>query len=122
MEEAQHIELGKRGEELAHKHLAQKGYEIIEKNWRCGHLEVDLIVKGKSFLIFVEVKTRFTEFFGNPEMAVNYKKQRLLTKAATAYIRSKNYNGEVRFDVISIILNHQKQELEHIKDAFYPRN
>lgn len=115
-----HLEFGNKGEEIALKHLQENGYRILEKNWRFGHLEVDIIASDKQFLIFVEVKTRHSQFFGNPEMAVNYKKQKFLAKAAAYYIRSKRFDGEVRFDIISIILNKKITEIEHIKDAFYP--
>ena len=110
---------GDQGELIAINHLIDKGYEILESNWRVGRLEVDIIAMDDDTLVFIEVKTRNTSYFGFPENAVNNKKQRFLTNAANAYIHQRNLANENRFDIMSIIIENDQFELEHIKDAFY---
>ncbi len=118
---AQHLELGRRGEELAKAHLIAYGYEVVAQNWVCGKAEVDLIAKKDTRLIFVEVKARSGARYGQPEDFVNARKQKLLAGAANEYIYLNNYNGEIRFDIIAILFNAQKAfTLNHIKDAFWP--
>lgn len=113
---------GQYGEELAYQHLQEQRYEILETNWRDGRAEIDLIARSpRGILIFVEVKTRATDQFGEPEIAVDRKKQALLVKAATAYMFEHEYEGEIRFDVISIILPPiGTPTVRHLPDAFFP--
>ncbi len=113
-------QLGNKGEKLAIEYLSSLGYIILENNWRYGHLEVDVIAKDKSELVFIEVKTRVTKDFGQPERAVSWRKQLFLSSAADAYVHQNNFNGETRFDIISIIYKNKLLELEHFKDAFWP--
>jgi len=117
---AQHNELGKKGEEIATRYLAKNGFKILERNWRYRKGEVDVICSKEEFIVFVEVKTRSTGFFGQPEEAVNKKKQRFLILAADAYVNQKDILLEVRYDIISIIIHQKKQTIRHIQDAFYP--
>ncbi len=81
-----HIELGKLGEEIAVNLLLNKGYEIIERNYRFGKLELDIIAKHEDFLIIIEVKTRFTNEVGEPWEAVTKKKQAQIIKASNQFI------------------------------------
>lgn len=111
-------ELGKRGEDLAVEYLTKLGYQILERNWRSGHKEIDIIAMKGDTLVAVEVKTRKSNTFGEPDIAVGVMKQRMLAWAADAYVRYRNLDVEVRFDVISIIINEQGEHLEHIEDAF----
>lgn len=116
---ATNTELGKKGEELAINYLAKKGYRILNKNWRYQHLEIDIIAKDGDMLVFVEVKTRSTGFFGNPEDAISTQKIRRLVDAAEAYILITDSDLDSRFDVISILLHPNKTpEIEHFDDAF----
>jgi putative endonuclease len=117
---AQHNKLGKKGEEVAARYLMHNGYTIIQRNWRYGKDEIDIIAQNKEYLIFIEVKTRSTQFFGDPEEAVNEKKQQFMIRAAEEYVNQNEINQEIRFDIISIILQSGKQTLRHIEDAFYP--
>lgn len=117
---AKHNELGKIGEDLAANYLLRKGYTILERNWRYSRDEIDIIVRDGNWLVIVEVKTRTSEYFGEPEMAVTSSKQKSLVRAAEGYIAEHDYRGETRFDVIGILLNHQDTELNHIEDAFLP--
>ena len=117
---AQHNQLGKKGEALAATYLSQKGYEIIEQNWRNAKDEIDIIAIHDNFLVIVEVKTRSTDYFGDPSEAVNDMKQSFLIRAAEEYIIEKEIDLEVRFDIISIILTSSQHRIHHIEDAFYP--
>lgn len=119
---AEHNELGKKGEHLAADYLANKGYLILSKNYRFKHLEIDIIAKYKNQIIFVEVKTRQSDFLAGPEETVTKSKQKLLIKAANQYIIENEIDEESRFDIISIILNDKTKSIEHLKDAFYPTN
>lgn len=113
-------ELGRIGEELAIGFLLKKGFEILETNWRFQHLELDIISRDEDTLVFVEVKTRKTDFFGPPEDAVSKQKIARLFNAAEAYIIEKDYLGDSRFDVVSIILPYgKKASIEYFQDAFY---
>lgn len=109
------------GEEAAISLLLQKGYNILERNWRCGHLEVDIIAEDDENLVIVEVKTRKTAAFGAPEIFVDIQKQRHLIRAAKYYVKSKRIMKEVRFDIISVINNLGIKEVAHIENAFKPR-
>ena len=118
---AEHIDTGKIGEEIACRHLEGKGYRIVHKGWRHKRLEVDIIVEDGSILVFVEVKTRRGIDHGMPFEAVDWKKQKRLDRAANSYIYRTKYQGEVRFDIISIVLGQDnKSEIRHIEDAFWP--
>jgi putative endonuclease len=114
-------ELGKQGEEIAISHLLKLGYYILEKNWRAGRNEIDIIAKDKDFLVIIEVKSRRNDNFAEPEEAVTKDKQQALVRAANAYIFRKNIDLETRFDIISIIHNKDETRINHLKDAFYPR-
>jgi putative endonuclease len=116
---AAHNELGKAGEQLAFDYLISKGYQIKERNWRYQKAEVDIIAQKGGVLAIVEVKTRSTRFFGDPQDFINSKKIKLLTSAIDAYVNSRDLNVEVRFDVIGIISKGASNEIVHFEDAFY---
>lgn len=117
---AEHNELGEKGEFLALQLLEKKGYQILEKNWRTGKLEIDIIAEKEGFVVFVEVKTRTSNYLGDPELAVTRKKQSQLVKAADFYFKQTDCQLESRFDIITVILNSKKEEINHIEGAFYP--
>ena len=110
--------LGKKGEDLALQYLLKKGYTLLEKNWRFHHKEVDIIAIDGPDLVFIEVKTRSSEWFGAPEEAVGYRKQQFLSLAAQAFVAFRKLDVNIRFDVISIILRPGYQSVDHIKDVF----
>ena len=114
-------ELGTVGETLAREYLAQKGYNVLEINWRYKRWEIDLIAEKNNEIIFVEVKTRTGNFFGEPELAVNKSKQNFLGQAASEYMDQKRLGGDVRFDIISITVKSTGNEILHVEDAFFPR-
>ena len=119
---AEHNLLGEKGEELAREFLQNLGYKIIAMNWRERKFEIDLIATDKKEVVFVEVKTRSTDFFGNPEEAVTIKKQRHLIEGADFYIQ-ENEIVFVNWESINkeaVVLNSNQKEVKHIKSAFSP--
>lgn len=93
----------------------------METNWRQGHLEADLIAYDGEILVFIEVKTRRSKRFGSPVESVTGSKQAALARAAAAYMTKVNHQWEIRFDVVSILLEPGKEiEIFHYKDAFFP--
>ncbi len=118
---AEHNETGTKGEGLASDFLKNKGYEILETNWRLNHLEADIIAKISKTLVVIEVKTRKNNYFGEPETFVNKQKQANLIKVAQNYIERYNLDFEVRFDIISVITGTNPTTINHIEDAFYPK-
>ncbi|MBO7437498.1 MAG: YraN family protein [Bacteroidaceae bacterium] len=118
---AKHNILGKEGENYAADYLDEQGYEILDRNWMCGHKDLDIVASKDGTLVFVEVKTRSTMDWGDPEEAVNEKKIRNLVHAADAYIRYNRLDMDVRFDIISIIMDDTGYyRVEHIEQAFFP--
>ncbi len=111
---------GKMGEELARAHLAANGYVILETNWQSNHQEVDIIAMKGETLVIAEVKTRKTSHFGQPETFVTRQKQKMLIKAANHYVMSQGIDKAVRFDILSVLIQGDKHQLNHIEDAFYP--
>ncbi len=118
---AQHLDLGRKGESIAKTLLENSGYEILDENWTHGKAEVDLIAYKNKVIIFVEVKTRTGNGYGEPEDFVDDRKQKLLVNAADEYIYLMNHQGDVRFDIISILFDKQANyKIKHIEDAFWP--
>ena len=118
---AAHNELGKYGELLAQRFLADCGYQILEKNWVYGRAEIDVIAFYKEKLIFVEVRTRRSVKHGEPEDFVNWKKEKQMEFASSVYIDRKNHQGEIRFDIVAIVFeNKHLYKINHIEDAFWP--
>ena len=115
--------LGNLGEDLACDFLIKKGYKILERNFVWRKNEIDIIAEDEKEkqIVFIEVKTRNTDYFIQPFEAVDFKKQKAIIKVANAYIRIRNIDLEARFDVISIIqTEHGIQSIEHISSAFEP--
>lgn len=115
---AEHNELGQLGELLAADYLRRKGYVIMHSNWRSGHKELDLIARRDDLVVFVEVKTRRDNVYGQPEDAVTRRKIRRIVDSADAYVRRFNIDGPIRFDIITVIKNDSEVRIEHIEDAF----
>ncbi|MEI6434300.1 MAG: YraN family protein [Bacteroidota bacterium] len=113
------IETGKSGEQIAADHLLAKGYQILERNWHFGREELDVIAKHENFIVIVEVKTRTGKTEIEPAEVVPRAKQRILIRAANAYMAYKNLPGEIRFDIITILMNARGTQLHHLEDAFY---
>jgi putative endonuclease len=113
-------ETGKKGEELAAAFLAEKGYSILETNWQSNHQEIDIIAKHHDILVIIEVKTRKSVFYGEPELFVTRNKQRMIIKAANHYLFKYKLNLEVRFDIVTVIFQGDEPVINHIENAYYP--
>ena len=110
--------LGREGEDLAARFLMKRGYRILERNYRTRSGEIDLVAMHDGAVVFVEVKTRTSDIFGAPELAVNPRKQQRMVKAALGYIKyRKLHQVPCRFDVVAITTA-AEQEVEHIQNAF----
>ena len=120
---AQHNDTGKWGEELAAGFLRDRGYDIMERDWRLGHRDIDIIARSPDGgeVVFVEVKTRSADVITKPEDAIDIRKIRNIGICANAYVKQFNVLAQLRFDVISIVgRNASCASVEHIKDAFNP--
>lgn len=118
---AEHNETGAHGEQLACRFLEEAGYLVMERNWKHVRHELDIIARQGQELIIVEVKTRSSDHYGQPEEAVKKGKRGRMIQAANAYIESTGCTLSVRFDIISVILHPSgKPFIHHIPDAFYP--
>ncbi|MDD4665637.1 MAG: YraN family protein [Clostridia bacterium] len=115
------ISLGKKAEELAAAYLLEQGYRIIERNFRCSFGEMDIIAEDADVLVFVEVRSKQSSFFGLPQETVTWVKQQKLRRLAGYYLKIKTAGDKkCRFDVIGILFDQEKgiKSLELIKDAF----
>lgn len=116
---AYHNELGKIGEKLAETYLLSKGYEIVCKNYFFQKAEIDIIAKHDNMMVCVEVKTRNSDFFGDPQDFVKPSKIKLLVKAMDAFIIENDIELETRFDIIAVLKNKTTEQLTHYENAFY---
>lgn len=116
---AQHNELGKKGEQLAVDFLLKNNYDILERNYRFDKAEVDIIAKKDDILAIVEVKTRSSLDFGNPQDFVKPKQIKNLVKAVDEYVTENDLDVEVRFDIIAIVKENKTYNIEHLENAFY---
>lgn len=112
--------LGKAGEELAAKYLRKKKYKIIERNYCCPYGEIDIIALDRKTLVFVEVKAKGSTAFGPPQLAVDEKKQRQISKVALDFIKRKKISRmDMRFDVVAVQLSPGGEfRVELIRNAF----
>lgn len=115
---AEHLETGKLGEDKAAAHLIEKGYEIVARNYRFKHGEIDMIAKKGKLAIFVEVKTRTNLSYGFPEEFVDATKRGLIMKTAEHYIFDTDWHFDIRFDIVSVVINSNSIRIKHIEDAF----
>ena len=115
---AKHLKQGQQAERLATRYLTDMGYEILEKNYRSGRAEVDIIGQLGKFLVFFEVKSLRKTIHGNPEDSIGKHKKHMLFQAADAYQLDNDWHKEVRFDAISVNFYPQAIKIEHFEDAF----
>lgn len=118
-----HNDLGKWGEEMAVQHLREQGYTILDRDWRFGHRDLDIVARTPDgiVVVFVEVKTRTSDVVSSPHDAVDARKIKSLGAAANAYVKEFQIWDELRFDIISIIGDRSETALlEHVEDAFNP--
>lgn len=114
-------DIGSLGEEISENFLVESGYTILDRNFRCKTGEIDLIARDGDYICFIEVKTRCGNLFGSPCEAVNYSKQKRISKTAQMYIlKKKLFKFHFRFDVIEVILNKEQgtSSIKLIKNAF----
>lgn len=116
---AQHNELGRRGEDLAEAYLLKNNYLIIQRNWAYERNEIDIIASCGGFIVFVEVKTRSSSYWGNPEEAVSATKIKRIVAAADYYLNKNDIDMPARFDVIAVVMNKDTIDIYHIEDAFF---
>lgn len=117
---ADHNVLGWKGEEAAVNYLTSKGHRIVAKNWRFNGYEVDIISEDGEYVVFVEVKTRTSLSWGNPEDFIGKQRMRRMIQAAGIYLKLNCIDKPARFDIVAVISDRQHFELEHIEDAFLP--
>ncbi len=112
-------ETGDTAEHVARGYLEEKGYKILNTNWRVGHLELDIVAQDGDELVIVEVKSRMGEPFEHPVDALSDKKIKKVITAAEAWIQFYNWPGETRFDLILVTINGSNEfEIEHYDNAF----
>ena len=113
--------LGDLGEELACRFLTGLGQKVLERNWRTGHLEVDIITASEDGLHFVEVKSRTAPLSADPLSSVTLRKMRRMSAAALSYIHGRRLGGtELFFDLITIVFNGESADIRHYPQAFLP--
>lgn len=117
-EKREALEFGKMGEQMTARYLTDKGYIILEHNYRRGHLEIDLIALDGDELVIVEVKSRAYDNILQPEAAVDHKKRQALIRLANEYVKSHNRKENVRFDIITVVSKEGGAEIKHLKNAY----
>lgn len=117
---ANHNILGQDGEEAAARYLMFEGYSLLERNWRVGHLEVDIIAERRGLLVFAEVKTRSSDSTVLPEARVDREKRGRLLGAAAAYLSLTGEDRQIRFDILSVTGQAPSFTVRHIENAFSP--
>jgi putative endonuclease len=125
MERGSRMERGKEAEDSALEYLTGLGQVLLERNWRCGHKELDLIMssvspKGVEKLHIVEVRSLLDPALCSPYESINNKKQRMVISAARSYIYQNNINWETQFDIVSVLIKSDSLFLEYFPNAFEP--
>lgn len=115
---AKHNEVGKKGELLAIEFLKQRRMEVLETNWRCRHLEIDIIATQNNYIHFIEVKTRTSMYFGYPEENISQKKMQNLINAAEEYLNDNPFWKRVQFDVVAVNIIADKSFIFYIEDVY----
>jgi putative endonuclease len=113
---------GELGEQLAAEFLLAKGWEICNRNWKCPPWEIDLVVQKQGMMIFAEVKTMEFSYVLSPTQKINRTKFRALMRGAEAYLRQHDFEGEIRFDLIYVLLRAHPPEIIHYEDIWFPNN
>lgn len=115
----QRQQIGKAGEKTAVRYLKKKGFKILEQNFTCPVGEIDIIVKDKKRLVFVEVKSRRSLSYGSARLAITAKKQRKISMAALYYLKANHLlDQRARFDVVTVLSTGEEQTIDHIQNAF----
>ena len=118
---AKNNDIGIEGENLSCQYLTTLGYEVLARNWRFKRAEIDIIAKQNDVLIFVEVKAKTYDFYGDPAESITQRKEDFMVDAATQYCIEVGHDWEIRFDIIAIIIHpNGTHTLNHYPDAFFP--
>ncbi len=112
------VSIGRKAEIFCKDFLHKRGYAVRCQNYRYGRCEIDIIAEHDRVLVFVEVKFRKSDFFGNPESFLSSEQEERIRDAAAYYIESVGWSGDVRFDIISVTYIDKKANIKHFKDAF----
>ena len=119
---ATHNDTGKWGEDLAVAYLEKKGYTIVERDWKSGRRDIDIIALDDDVVVFVEVKTRRNRLYGEPEESVDYHKLQNLQQAISHYVKFRHIRQDIRFDIISIVGTiGTEPDIQHIQDPYRGR-
>ncbi|MBI1307778.1 MAG: YraN family protein [Bacteroidetes bacterium] len=110
--------LGRKGEEMAVRYLIKNGFEIIDRNFRIGRAEIDIIAKENEEWVFVEVKTRSSVKQGYPEQSISIKQEETLRSAALDFMFDRPEIPFIRFDVVAIHKEENRTHLKHFRDIF----
>jgi putative endonuclease len=113
-----HLEVGKEGEIIARKYLEEKGYKILEQNYKTRYAEIDLVAKLGDRLKFIEVRTKTGEMYGTPEETIGFKKMRKLLWNAESYVSFKKWKGPYDIDAICVVLryNNAVERINHYEN------
>ena len=115
------LAIGKKGEQAVEKFLRKQKFRILERNWRAGRYEIDLVVQKGDTLHFVEVKSRKAGSLTTPEEAITQAKFDALCMAARAYLAAHPWDGEVQFDLAAVEIDGNLHEVRYIPNAMTPR-
>jgi putative endonuclease len=115
---ALHNDFGHLGEDIAARYLVMHGYHIRERDWHCGHCDIDIIAERKGTLVMVEVKARHSDLYGQPEDAVDDEKKSHIITSASAYLRMRQLDMPLRFDIICVLGTPPLLQVKHIRNAF----
>lgn len=111
--------LGLVGEQVAERWLRGKGWRVVQRRFRSGHRDIDLVVERDGVVAFVEVKARSGDQFGDPVEAVNWRKRRELTRSASVWVDRHGREGDsYRFDVVGVLISGGKARVRHVEHAF----
>ena len=115
--------LGELGERVAERWLQRKGWRVVQRRFRSGHRDIDLVVEQEGLIAFVEVKARHGDTFGDPVGAVNWKKQKELGRSARVWIARHGRSEEAyRFDVVGVLVDGERVRVRHVENAFSLRS
>ena len=116
-------EFGELGERIAERWLKRKGWRVVQRRFRSGHRDIDLVVEREGTVAFVEVKARKGLAFGDPIEAVNWSKQRELVRSASVWIdRHGRPMESYRFDVVGVLVEGDRVRIRHVQNAYSLQN
>lgn len=117
------MQFGLQGERVAERWLQARGWRVLQRRYRSGHRDIDLIAQRDQLVAFVEVKARTGAVFGDPVEAVNWKKRNELVRSAVTWIERHGRPGEsYRFDVIGVLVSGERVRVRHVENAFLVHN